>query len=175
MVFDKIFEIIAVIFVISVLLTATVTYQATETYKEGVPLAYQVIDSRLVDHATFFGLWHSQQAEVTIKNTDNESGSFAINFVFKNDRDVRTATQKTDLLAGETKTIYVDSPLAGNLTVQAAVLPGMKYVEKTRTVTKEKPLLDPNVLNWFPSLKIRKERIIRIGSAGNFRKRYGLK
>jgi hypothetical protein len=152
MVLDKFVEIIGIIAVLSVLLTATVKYQATETYQEAAPLAYQVVDSRIVDRPVWFGLWHSKQAQVIIRNIDNESGSFAVNFIFKNDVDLKTATQKADISPGDAKAISADFPLSGNVSVQASVLPGAKYVEKTRTVTKEKPLLDPNALSWFPVL-----------------------
>lgn len=152
MTFDKLVEIIAGMILVGALLTATVTYQTTETYKEAVPLAYQVVDSRLVDRPVWFGLWHTQQAQVVIKNIDNESGSFAVNFIFRNDVDYKSVTKKANIAPGETEAISVDVPLGGNVSVNASVLPGTKLVEKTRTVTKEKRLLDPNVLNWFPVL-----------------------
>ena len=71
-----------------------------------------------------------------VKNTDVQDGKFTLNFIFDNETETKTSTEKVDILAGEEKAITADSPLHGKSTVTLNVVPPNKAVSQKRTVTK---------------------------------------
>lgn len=139
--------VIAVVAAILFAVPVTVTYQTQETYIEKepvqVPLSYQVVGAPRY-YGGLEGLFnYVTYAEIEVKNTDTEPGTFVVNCQFKTlKRGTFQDSIRIYVVPGESKVAKckADTKFGEDVDVSYNIEPSTKTiyrdVEKTRTVTK---------------------------------------
>lgn len=107
-----------------------------ETYYTVEPVTYEktIASESQVSRWIF---WNATEIQYLIKNTDDVDGIFTLNFIFKNEGDVKTSTKRMEILAGAQEAITVTSPLNGVSTIILNIIPSSKSIPHTRIVTRE--------------------------------------
>lgn len=112
-----------------------VTVEVPEIHFTTEPLHFEPSTVRIVNK-TIFGLISWRDAQLSIKNTDNSTGTFRINFVFDNDIEMRSITKSVELFPNEEKEITTHIPLKGQINVEVNVIPQNKFIPVKTMVKK---------------------------------------
>jgi hypothetical protein len=112
--------------------------QVMETYYTSEPYTYKQSFIRENQVRTSF-LWLKEvtQTQFMVKNTDMMDGTFLLNFVFDNGVKTETDSKKIKILAGEQKSISINSPLSGKSSANLTVIPPNKTIPQQHTVAKK--------------------------------------
>lgn len=116
------------------------TVEEVETYYTPEPLTFEKSPEheRQVRRWIF---WDATEVQYIIKNTDTIDGVFTLNFVFSNEKEVRSRTKKIEILTGAQKVVTEVSPLNGVSKIMLNVIPPNKLIPHERIVSK-------NVILW---------------------------
>lgn len=76
------------------------------------------------------------EAHQSIKNTDNLTGIFYLNFVFNNSIEKKSVTESVGLLPGEEKEVFTDVPFPDQVDAVVNVIPPKKSVPEKKVITK---------------------------------------
>ena len=107
-----------------------------ETYYTDEPLTFEK-SLKLETQVRQWIFWDATEVQYIIKNTDVIDGVFTLNFIFRNEKDIKSSTKRIAILAGAQEAITVVSPLFGVSNVTLNVIPSNKSVRHERTITKK--------------------------------------
>lgn len=119
-----------------ILSSPIVPVQTTEAELTSRPLSYELTSSPRLLNKTVLFVFSKIVAQQSIKNTDNQTGTFDLNFIFDNGIEKDTATEEVDLLPGEEKVVYTDVPISGQVNVSVNVIPPKRYSVQKKVVQK---------------------------------------
>lgn len=115
-------------------------------------LTFQIVeDAKIIESLGIF--WTKDfKAQIVIKNTDSESGTFTINFIFNRGQETQTITKQISISPGVTVSVTTGLPfLWGEGTrVVANVIPDTKTIYKTERVKESVSLA--NILGVIKSV-----------------------
>lgn len=110
--------------------------EEVETYYTSEPLTFEksLILETQVSRWIF---WDATEVQYIVKNTDVKDGVFTLNFVFRNEKEIKSSTKRITILAGTQEAITEVSPFSGVSNVTLNVIPSNKSVTHERTITKK--------------------------------------
>jgi len=89
------------------------------------------------------------QTQYKVTNTDISDGTFTINYFFDNGSESKTKTNRVKILAGEAKSLTMNSPLTGTSNVSLNIVPPYRTVPKQEIITR-----NVNIWHFIGNLKI---------------------
>ncbi|MBI2005494.1 MAG: hypothetical protein HYS80_01905 [Candidatus Aenigmarchaeota archaeon] len=130
-------SVIGIVVSLVILNLPIIPVELAETYYESSTISYEITSEAKLVNTTKFLVFHDTKAKISIKNTDNVKGNFAVNFVFSQDGQRITKTESTEILPGEEKIIETHAPsqelTETNIIVPTKLVPVQKIVSKTIT------------------------------------------
>ncbi len=114
------------------------TESIMETYYTMEPIAYEETFQREGTTEMWQLAWPPRvtvpQVQVGLKNVDTVEGEFLVNVSFDDGIERRNKHAQLVLMPGQEETVFVDSPIPGPQTIEVAVAPPHKRVERQREV-----------------------------------------
>jgi len=117
------------------------TVEEVETYYTAEPLTFE----KSLEHEAQVRrwiFWDATEVQYIIKNTDAKDGVFTLNFIFSNEKEIKSRTKKIKILAGAQEAVTEVSSLNGVSKITLNVIPPNKSVLHERIVSKEVTLWD---------------------------------
>ena len=130
------YVIVCIIISVALLNAPIIPVQVTELEYTSHPLSFEKTSPPRLLTKTVLLFFTHVVAQQSIKNTDNQTGTFDLNFVFDNGSEKETATESVDLRSGEEKVVYTDVPISGQLNVSVNVIPPKRYSVQKKVVEK---------------------------------------
>jgi len=106
-----------------------------EIHLTAEPYSFETSPVRIVNKTILY-LFSWREAQQSIKNTDNLTGEFSLNFVFDNGIEKKSKTKSVQLLPNEERVVTVYVPLRGEIDVDVHVIPQNKLIPQKTTVKK---------------------------------------
>lgn len=130
---------ISLVLALIILSSPSIDVEEVKTEISYQPYSYEQSLVRESQTRKFIFPWFSEvtQAQYMVKNADSQKGTFVLNFIFDNGVETETLTKKEDILAGENKSVIVDSPLRGKSTVKLNIIPPSKAIPEQRVIKKK--------------------------------------
>lgn len=127
---------IGLVVTLIILSTPLIPIQEVITHYTPEPYSFEQELVREKQVRPFPWIWEVTQAQYLIKNTDTDDGTFVLNYLFDNGSESKTKTKKVEVLAGEEKSVTINSPLSGNSTVSLNIVPPYRSVAQQEIITK---------------------------------------
>ena len=127
---------IGLVVVLIILSTPLIPIQEVVTHYTPEPYSFEQELVREKQVRPFPWFWEVTQTQHLIKNTDSDDGTFALNYLFDNGSESKTKTKKVKILAGEEKSVTINSPLSGKSTVSLNIVPPYRSVAQQEIITK---------------------------------------
>jgi hypothetical protein len=108
--------------------------EVKEIYYETVPLSFVVTSKATLINTTYLFFFPTTKAQMSIKNTDTESGNFYFDFLFTKGVERVIKRESTSILPGEEKVIQADAP--SQELINVSVVPPTKNVSHDKLIEK---------------------------------------